>query len=163
MYFQIEVEHLVEIEGVDPGDGHAQRIADKVTNVVIFHKAGVLGKNRTLARLFHIALQRHQAVFAGLVEQVIHHFEGVDIGLLAELGSAECSADSSGDRFDDVQRIRDQDGAYRGAANNDQLRRLHEHSHIAVLHQVAGGHATENNDDADNCEHSLVLSLTFSS
>src|SRR5580704_13657982 len=155
MYFQIEVEHLVEIESVDPGDGHAQRVANEVTNMMVLDEAGVLGKDCALGRFFDIALQRHQSVFARLVKQVVHHFQGVDVGLLAELGAPECSSDSGDNRFDDVQRIRNQDSAHRGAADDDQLRRLHQHLQIAVLHQVAGYHATEDHDDADNGEHFL--------
>src|SRR5450631_1441807 len=153
MHLKVKVEHLVEIEGVDAGNGHAERVADEIANVVVLEECRVLREDSTLVRLFDVGFQSHQAVFTGLVEQVIHHLQGFDIGLLAELGAAEDAADSATDLLEDVERIRDKKGADRGSADDDQLSRLNENAQIAVLHEVARHHATEDDDDADNREH----------
>ena len=152
--FQIEVEHLIEIEGVDAGDGHAQRVADEIAHVMILEEGGILGEDGTLLGLFDVGFERHQSVFAGLVEQVVHHFQGVDVGLLAELGAAEDATDSASDFLEDMERIRDEEGADGGAADDDQFRGLDKHPEVAVLHEVAGHDTTEDDDDADNRKHS---------
>src|SRR5579864_1728421 len=146
--FQVEVQHLVEVESIHTGDGHAQRVADKIANVVILEECRVLGKNSTLLRLFDVGFQGHESIFAGLVEQVVQHFQSVDIGLLAELRTAKDAGDSPRDLLQDVQGIGDQQSAYGGASDDHQFGRLNKHSEVAMLHQVAGDHATENDDDA---------------
>ena len=55
--FQIEVEHLVEVESVDAGDGHAQRVTDEIAHMMILEESRVLGKNGTLAGLFDVGFQ----------------------------------------------------------------------------------------------------------
>ena len=144
---------MVEVEGIDARDGHAQGIADKIADVVIFEKCRVLGEHGTLLWLFDVRFENHQAVFAGFVEQVVHHFERVNIGLLAELGTAKDAADSSSDLLEDVKRICDQKSTDGGTADDNQFCRLNENSEVAMLHQVARHDATENDDDADNGKH----------
>src|ERR1035437_5542426 len=151
---EVEVEHLVEIEGIDAGNGHAQGVADEIANVVVLEEGGILGKNSAFLRLFYVGFEGHQAVFAGLVEQVVHHFQSVDIGLLAELGGAEDATDSAADLLEDVEGIGDQKSAHPGTTDDNQFSRLNEHSDVAVLHEVASQHGTENDDDADNRKHS---------
>jgi hypothetical protein len=73
--FQIEVKHLVEVECIDAGDGRAQGIAHEIADVMILKECLILGKNWTLRRFLDIGLQSHQAAFAGLVEQVVQHFQ----------------------------------------------------------------------------------------
>ena len=50
MNFQVEVEHLIEIEGVDAGDGHAQRVADEIAHVMILEEGWILGEDGALLR-----------------------------------------------------------------------------------------------------------------
>ena len=107
-----------------------------------------------LRRFFHVGFESHESVFAGFVEQVVHHFQSVDVGLLAELGAAEDAADASGDFLDDVQRVADQNCADGGAADDDQFRGLHQDAEVTVLHEVAGDDASEDDHDADDCKHS---------
>jgi hypothetical protein len=151
--FHIEVKHLVEIEGVDAGDGHAQGVAYEIANVMVLEEGRVLGKNRALLGLFDVGFEGHEAVFAGLVEQVVHHFQGVDVGLFAKLGAAEDGADSAADSLKDIEGIRDQKGAHGGATDDEQFSRLHEDTEVAMFHEVASRHTTEDDDDADNRKH----------
>ena len=117
---------------------------------------GFLENTALFCRLLHVGFQRHQSFFARFVQQVVHHLQRVDIGLLAEFRSAEDAADSANDFLDDVQRVRDQNRAERGAADDDQFGGLDQHLQVAVLHQIAGDDATEYNDDADNRKHSYL-------
>ncbi len=71
----------------------------------------------------------------------------------AELGAAEDATDSTADLLEDMEGVRDQKCAHGGAADDDQFSRLHEDSEVAMLHEVASHHATEDDDDADNRKH----------
>ena len=50
--FHVEVEHLVEIEGIDAGDGHAQGVANEIADVMVFQEGRVFGEDRTLVGFF---------------------------------------------------------------------------------------------------------------
>ena len=121
---------------------------------MILEEGLVLGKDRTLLRLLDIGFQRHQAVFAGLVKQVVQHLQSGDISLLAELGTAKNSSNSARDLFQKVHGIRHQQGSHSGATDNEQFGRLHQDSEVAMLHQIARHHTSEDNDDADDRKHS---------
>jgi hypothetical protein len=153
MNFEIEVEHLIEIEGVDAGDSHAQGVADEIAHVMILEEGWILSEDGTILGLFDIGFESHESVFAGLVEQVIHHFQSVDVGLLSELGAAEDSTDAASNLLEDMERIRDEESADGGAADDDQFRRLHKYPQVPVFHEIAGHHTTEDNDDSDNRKH----------
>jgi hypothetical protein len=153
MNFQIKIEHLIKIKGINPRDCHAERVADEVPGMVVMEEGGVFRKDGALFGFLHIGLESHKAVFARLVEQVVHHLEGVNVGLFAELGSSENTGDSSHDFLDDVQRIRNQQCARGSTGDDEQLSRLQQHANIAVLHKVTGQDAAEHHDDADDREH----------
>jgi len=124
VYFQIEIKHLIEIKSIDAGNGHAQGIANEGAHMLILDEGCVFGEDRTFLRLFDVILESHESIFARLVQEVIHHLERIDIGLLAEFRANENAADASCDFFQDVKRIGDQDGADGCAADDDQFRRL---------------------------------------
>ena len=123
----------------------------------IFEDGGTFGKQGTLLRLFDVVLEGHQAVFAGLVEEFVHHLQRVDVGLLAVFGARENADDSAGDLGENVERIGDEDGADGGAADDEQFGGLEEDADIAVLHQIAGDYCAEDNHDADDGKHRSVL------
>jgi len=131
-----------------------QGVANEIADVMVLEESRILGKDGALLRFFDIGFESHQSVFAGFVEQVVHHFQGVDIGLLAELGGAEDGTDTASDLFENVEWIRNEQRTYGGPTDDDQFCRLNENSEIAMLHKVAGHHTTEDDDDADDCKHS---------
>ena len=90
-------------------------------------------------------------------EKLVHHFHCVEIFVFAEFGAAECAGESADDGFENVERIGDKQGAEGGAADDDEFGGLDEHLEIAVLHQVAGDDAAEDNDDADNYKHDVSI------
>ena len=152
---EVEVEHLVEVEGVDAGDGHAQRVTNEIANMMVLEEGGILGKYRALGGFFHVRFEGHQPVFTGLIEQVVQHFQSVNVSLLAELGAAEDAPDAAPDLLEDVEWISDQKSTDGRAADCDQFRRLNQDAKVAVLHEVASHDATEDHDDADNGKHFL--------
>jgi hypothetical protein len=72
----------------------------------------------------------------------LQRFEIGGLGVWASFQDAEHALDN-GD--DGGQRIGDEQRSHRRAANDDQFRRLHEHEQLAVLHQVAADHGTDDN------------------
>ena len=139
-----------------------KRIADEVADMMIFEKCGTFGKDGTLVRLFDVVFERHKAIFAGLIEQVVHHFQRIHICLFGEFGAAKDPADASGNLFENVKRVSDEDGTNGGTADGDEFGGLDENAEIPVLHEIAANHAAKNNDDADNCKHILSRLLNLS-
>ncbi len=83
--FHIQVQQLVEIERLYPADGHAQGVAKIVASVMVFQKGRVFRKDRALVGCFHIVFQGHQSLAARFIEQVIDHFQRIQIALFGEL------------------------------------------------------------------------------
>src|SRR6202167_5509402 len=88
-------------------------------------------ENCTLVRLLDVGFERHQAIFAGLVQKLVKRLERIKIGLLGVLGAPENTADSAGDLLQNVQRIGDEDGADGRPADGDQFRWLNEDAEIS--------------------------------
>ncbi len=84
MNLHVEIQELVKVKGFDSADGHAHGVAEVVADVVILEEGGILGEKWTLAGILDVAFQRHQALAARLVEEFIHHFEGVEVALFGE-------------------------------------------------------------------------------
>src|SRR6266496_6283086 len=137
---KIEVHQLIELECFHSADCHTHAVAEKVSNVMVFQKLGIFGKNRALVRGLHIRLKRHEALPTGFVQKLVSYFERFHVALLRELRSFEHHADTRSNLFQDVQRIRDQDGTCPGAADDEQFRRLQQDLQVAVLHQVSADH-----------------------
>ena len=161
MNFEVEIEHLIEVEGIDAGDGHAQGIADEVADVGVPENGGRMREHRTLVGLLNVVLKSHETIFAGFVEQVVHHLQRIDVSLPGKFGAAEDAAHSAGDLFEDVKRIGDEDGADGSPADSDQFGGLKEDAEISVLHEIAADDAAENHDNADDGEHELGRSAQF--
>ena len=115
--------------------------------------AGYFEKIGLLDGIFDVGFERHQSIFARLVQQVIHHFQRFQISFLVELASAEYPAESGRDLFQNVQWVGHQNGADRRAANDDEFRRLHQHLEIAVLHQVASSYGAEYDKNSNDRKH----------
>ncbi len=120
-----------------------------------------LRKQRTLVGFLYVVLKGHESIFAGLVEQVVHHLERIEVSLFSVLRAAEDAADSAGDLLKNVKRIGDEDGADSGPPDSNQFGGLKEDADISVLHEIAGGDAAEHHDNADNGEHDLTRLAQF--
>ena len=128
---------------------------------MIFHEGFVFRKQWAPVRIFDICLQGYESFFARLLQQFIHHLQSVYIPLLAVLTGPKRSQQAAYHLLHGVNRIGDQHGAERGAADDDQLRRLHEHLNWAVLHEVAGQDAPENNYDSNDRKHETSSSQAY--
>ena len=59
MDFHVQVEHLIEFEGVESRDRHTPGVADKITHMVVLKESRILGKNGTLVRFLDVGFERH--------------------------------------------------------------------------------------------------------
>ena len=121
---------------------------------MVFEKCWIFGKHGTFFGFFDVGLEGHQSLFSCLVQQVIHHFQSIDVGLFTKFGATEDPADSAGNLLDDVERVGDQQSSDGGTADDDQLRGLDQDFQVAALHEIAGDDATKNDHNADNRKHS---------
>src|SRR6266496_1545301 len=64
---KIEVHQLIELECFHSADCHTHAVAEKVSNVMVFQKLGVFGKDRTLIRSLYVTFQRHETLPPGLI------------------------------------------------------------------------------------------------
>ena len=107
----------------------------------------VLHQHRSLGRVIDFLLQLRRARLSGKREQLIQHLERFQIVRLGESAAAENPGQPLSDLYQDRKRIGDYEGSHGRAENDHQFRRLHQHPEAPVLHRVAGGNGTENNDD----------------
>ena len=80
--FHVRLQHLIQIEYFHAAaHRHAHRVADKSDGMVVLHEVLVFRKQRALVRILDVRLQRHQAFLARLLQQFIHHLQGIDVAL----------------------------------------------------------------------------------
>ena len=154
LHLHVQLHHLVDVEGLDAaGDHHAQRVADEVAGVVILQERGKFGEELALLRHFDVLLDGEIAFAPRLGEHAEHHAQRLEIAVLAVARGAEDGADAGGDAFEDVHRVGDEQGAERGAADDEQLRRLHQHQQVALFHKVATQYRAEDDKDSEDGKH----------
>jgi hypothetical protein len=64
------------------------------------------------------------------------------------------------DLHDCGKRVGDEQCPDSGPGNDDQFRWLEQHADLAVLHQIAAGHGSQNDKDSNDCEHFKEGSLS---
>ena len=150
MNFHIQIQQLIQIERLRARDRHAERVANKVAHVVVFQELRMLGKNGALGGLLHIGLKPHQPFLARLVEELVHHLQGIDVSLFGEFGSAKHSRYAGRDFLENVERIGDQHRAHRRSSDDEEFGRLKQDFYISVLHQVAAHDRGDDDQNADD-------------
>jgi hypothetical protein len=155
VHLHIQLHHLVHIERFhSSASRHSNRVAHKRQRVMIFHKLRIFGEYRALVRRIAVGLQRHQSFFPRSPKQLVHHLQRLQVTCLAIFRTAEYAANSSSDRFHNVQWIRNQHRPHCCASADDQLRRLNQHLQIAVLHQVPGHHCAKHH------QHPMITNIS---
>src|SRR5215212_2137060 len=138
MHFDVLLHHLIELEESDAaGDRHPKSVTDEMYGMVILQKILVLGKDLALGRIFYVALKLSHAAFSGVIEDLVQHFEILQIERFSEFSASKHSADSLDHLDHNGKRIADQHRANGCAENDHQLCGLHQHHELSVLHQVS--------------------------
>ena len=148
MNFHVEFHHLVEIEGFDAAaDRHAHGVADEIDErddpsgrPDTWRRSGSLpGPSMSASSAISPSLR---ALFSRsyIIFRVSRYL------CLLNLHPPKTPRESADDLLQNMQRIGDQHGADRGAADDDQFGRLHQHLEVAVLHQIAGSNGAEDDE-----------------
>ena len=154
MHFHVQLHHLVHVERLHAaGDGRAQRVADKVAGVMVVEKLGIILEDDALGGLFHVHLDGQQALFAHLVEELVHHLERAQVARLGEGRALERRDEPGGDVLEDADGIGDQQRSRGRAGNDEQLGGLKKDRDVALLHEKAGDDGGEDKEDAYDGEH----------
>src|SRR5271156_1106562 len=154
MRIHIHLHHLVHVKRFHPSARcHAYRVAHKMQRMMILQEFWILRKHRALIRCVAVRFQRHQTFLARPAQQLEHHLHRLQIFRFVIFRPAEDPRHSSRHRLQNVQRIGDQQRSNRRPAQYHQLRRLHQHLQVAVLHQVAAHHRAEHHHDPDDYKH----------
>src|SRR5579863_2002144 len=154
MHFHVELHHLAQFEGAHAAaDVHAEGVAYKMKGVMILEKTGVILEQRTLFGVLNISFQLHGAILARIVKQFIQHLEMQQVESFGKRTRDKYPKASFEDLNDDRQRIGDEHGTKRGAADNDQFRRLEQHLEVAMLHEIAARDGAKDNDNPNDCKH----------
>ena len=141
-------------KGLDAsGDHHAQRVADKIAGVVVLEKCRKLRKQLALLRHLDILLDGQVALASRFGEHAKHHAQRLQIAGLAVTRGPEGRAHAGGDAFEDVHRIGNEQRAQGSTADDEQLRRLHQHQQVALFHKVATQYSTENDKYSKDGKH----------
>ena len=70
MDFHVEIQQLIKVKGFGAGNRHAHGVADKISGMMVFQESsGYLEKIGLFSGLLYVAFERHQTIFARLVEE----------------------------------------------------------------------------------------------
>src|SRR6266567_201542 len=114
-------------------------------------------EDSTCFGLLHVHLYTQQTLFAHLIQELIHHLQGIEVALLAELGAAEHADQSRHNPFQDMHWIGHQQSARGGACDDQQFRGLHKHSHVTLFHQEAADYRSEDYKNSYDGKHAYPL------
>ena len=152
--FQLQFQQRFQLMRLDVAADHqAQTVGDEIDQVVVGLHLGVVAEQRAFGRALDMIFQRHEAFAAGLVEQFIEQAEHIDVVLLLVARALEHTHHGLQGLLDRLGRGTDQEGAERGAADDDQLIGLPEGTQAAVGTEVAPDHADDDDQESNDDEH----------
>jgi hypothetical protein len=114
---------------------------------------GELLEERALLRPFDMALDRQHALGLGQLEDRVHQAEQLEIVLLGVLGALEGRADALAGVGEHVLGVGDDEGADRGAEDDQVLEGLPEHPEVPAAAGVAAADAAQHHQPADDRKH----------
>ena len=154
MHFHVEFHHLVHIERLHAaGDGRTQCVADKVFGVMIVEEIRIVLEDGAFLRLFDVVLDAEQALFAHLVQELVHHFQGAEIARLSKRRAFEHAQQTRSNPFQDVDGIGHEQSSNGSAAENEQFGGLNQNHDVAFLHQKAADDCPDDDNNAYDGEH----------
>jgi hypothetical protein len=106
--------------------------------------------------ILDVRFESHETILAGLLEHFVQHLQQFGVGLRPEGVRLDQTEQLCEDGLDDGGRVGRHQGAQSGAADDDELRGLHEHGQLAVVHDVATQHGAEDDDQSENDDHAGV-------
>ena len=121
--------------------------------MVVLDERWELRKQLALVRVLDMAFELQKPFGARQLEQLVQHAEELEIVLLGIARSLHRLAESLGGSGQHRSRVADDEGAHRGADDDQRLERLHQHEDMAAHQDVTAENASQNDDDANDKEH----------
>ena len=143
---------------------HPQVVREELDHVVIAAHCRVFLEDFRLGGRFHIFLDGHQPLFAGLLQNVIEHCHELHVTRLGVLGALERHGYRRHRGLEHLGLVVDHKRAQRTAENRHDLEgeRLQDHGNVAAVQDIHPEDAPEDDDVTDDDEHAcLGSSLTL--
>ena len=144
---------LVDVVG--PQRHHAHVIADELDRMMVRRECREGVEQRRFAGIFDVLLDREQALLLHELVQRELHAQQLDIAFLLVFGTFDERAEHGRHGLEHRLGVADDEGADRGAEDDDEFERLPKHLEMAAHSRVAAEDADENDDCADDQPHSL--------
>src|SRR5690606_15983464 len=110
----------------------------------------VLAEDLAVGRRLDVALDADEPVLAGHVEDVVEHLEQLGVRGPAVLVRLEQADRPDADLLQHAGPVADDERAKTGAANDDELGHLHQHTDGTAVHRIADVDASEYNDQSNS-------------
>lgn len=154
MLFQFQFEQRFQLVRLDVAADHqAQAIGDEVQQVMVGHHLGIVAEDGAVLGPFDMVFQCHEAIAAGLVQQLVDQAQGGLVVVGAVLRALEHAHDAAERLLDDLARGADQERAQRRAADNHQLVGLPQRAQLSMRQHIAAEDADDDDDEANDDEH----------
>jgi hypothetical protein len=136
-------------------DHHAQVVGDELDHVVVVADGRVLLEQRRLVRVLDIVLDRHQALLAGLLQDVVKQRHQLHVARLGVLAALEALPHAGQRGLQHLGLVVRDEGAQRGTADGGHFerQRLQHHADVAAVRDEHAEHGTERDEPADDDEH----------
>jgi hypothetical protein len=138
---------------------HAQVVGDEVGHVVVVAHVGVLLEQRRVVRVFNVFFDRHQALFAGLLQDVVEQRQQLHEAGLGVLASLEAHANARHRGLDHVHLVVGQKGPQCSAKDGGQFegQRLQDDAHVAAVRDVHAKNARQHEHPTDDDKHGVPV------
>ena len=127
-------------------------IAKEVHRMVVGHELRVLGEDGALGGILDVRFEGQHALGLGQSKDRVEQRKKLDVGSLFVRRPFQHPSRTLEYAHDYGLGIGDQEGAERGAADDEHLEGLHEDGEIPVR-AIPDGYRGEYDDDADDYEH----------
>src|SRR4051794_35045215 len=126
--------------------------------MVIGCESRIVLEELAFVRLFHVLVERNQALAPRHHEDVVKHLQELHVARFGKWIPFQQADHRLHHGHDGWQWIRDQHPADAGAADNDKLGHLHEGHWLATLHHEPAEYADGDYRQANQNKHSSLVS-----
>ncbi len=134
---------------------HAQVIGHELDHMVVAAHRGVFGEYFRLCRRLHILFNRHQPLFAGLLQDVIEHRHQLHVARLGVFGPLERHRDGLHGGLDHLGLVVDDKRPHRRTADGGHFKRqrLQHHANGPAMQDEHAKDADQADDVTNDDEH----------
>ena len=143
------------VRGNTADDDDLGRVGKEVDGIMPREELRIARQDRALRRILEVRFERHHARLLHLLEDEVQQRQQIDVVRFREAGAHD-RFDLRDDRLQHGSRRADDETADRRTTNDDELGRLVQDEQVAAGHEIATDDRAENDDEADDYEHSSL-------